>query len=215
MTQRTLVIDTAAPACSVALFDDDQLIAHDYQEIGRGHAEKLVPMIAALPDKGQAETIIVNCGPGSFTGVRIGISAAKALGLAWQSKVYGYQCLHLIAAQARVLLQRSESIYTAMTGGHGEYFVQNFSESRVAIDTFLSLTPQLALENAQSEIFVGSAAQNLVDLITDKTRASDHQILTLYSDARHALELPVDQRQLDATPIYGRPPDAIAALPQQ
>ncbi len=39
--------------------------------VGRGHAERLVPMIAALPDGGRAERILVDCGPGSFTGIRV------------------------------------------------------------------------------------------------------------------------------------------------
>ncbi|WP_246218728.1 tRNA (adenosine(37)-N6)-threonylcarbamoyltransferase complex dimerization subunit type 1 TsaB [Parasphingorhabdus halotolerans] len=97
---RLLAIDTATPACSVALFDHGEIVASNYQEIGRGHAERLIPMIKALPDNGRAKKIIVNCGPGSFTGVRIGLSAAKALALAWNAKVSAYQCLHLIAAQA-------------------------------------------------------------------------------------------------------------------
>ena len=97
MKGRLLAIDTATSACSVALFDNGDLIASDYQEIGRGHAERLIPMIAALPDNGRAKRIIVNCGPGSFTGVRIGLSAAKALALAWNSEVSAYQCLHLVA----------------------------------------------------------------------------------------------------------------------
>jgi len=82
MGARLLAIDTATIACSVALFEDGALIAADYAEIGRGHAEKLIPAIAQLPHRGRADKILVNCGPGSFTGVRIGISAAKALALA-------------------------------------------------------------------------------------------------------------------------------------
>ena len=79
---RTLVIDTATRACSVALFDGKQLLAAQHEVIGRGHAERLLPLIAALPDNGKAEQIMVDVGPGSFTGIRVGVAAAKALGLA-------------------------------------------------------------------------------------------------------------------------------------
>uniref|UniRef100_UPI00359301A6 tRNA (adenosine(37)-N6)-threonylcarbamoyltransferase complex dimerization subunit type 1 TsaB n=1 Tax=Blastomonas sp. TaxID=1909299 RepID=UPI00359301A6 len=78
-----LVIDAATEACSVALFERDALIASDHAVLGRGHAERLIPMIAALPERGRADTILVNCGPGSFTGVRVGLAAARALALAW------------------------------------------------------------------------------------------------------------------------------------
>ena len=100
---RLLAIDCASPACSVALFDDGALIDFRHEELGRGHAERLVPMIAELPGRGQADQIAVARGPGSFTGVRIGIAAARALALAWGADLVGYPSLALIAAQACLL----------------------------------------------------------------------------------------------------------------
>ncbi|HEX8553493.1 MAG TPA: tRNA (adenosine(37)-N6)-threonylcarbamoyltransferase complex dimerization subunit type 1 TsaB, partial [Sphingomonas sp.] len=64
---RTLVIDTATAACSVALIKDGVVIACGHDLVGRGHAEQLVPMIARLPEGGRADHILVDCGPGSFT----------------------------------------------------------------------------------------------------------------------------------------------------
>ena len=98
---RTLVIDSATDACSVALFDDESLIAGEWRQLGRGHVEALVPMIAALPGKGRADRIAVALGPGSFTGLRVGLAAARALALAWGSEVVGYSTLALVAAMAR------------------------------------------------------------------------------------------------------------------
>ena len=88
----TLVIDTATKACSVALYDGEALLASHHEVIGRGHAERLLPLIADLPDKGRAGRIMVDVGPGSFTGIRVGVAAARALGFAWNAEVRGYSC---------------------------------------------------------------------------------------------------------------------------
>ena len=205
MTGRLLAIDTATSACSVALFDNGDLIASDYQEIGRGHAERLIPMIAALPDNGRAKRIIVNCGPGSFTGVRIGLSAAKALALAWNSEVSAYQCLHLVAAQALDKMTQKSSLYVTMNGGHGEYFVQNFTADGIAQDDLQSLGMDAAQKNAQSPFFAGSAAQILA--------AENTQIIItpMLPDASKTQLLGDNANELEVSPIYGRAPDATPA----
>ncbi|VAW02053.1 tRNA threonylcarbamoyladenosine biosynthesis protein TsaB [hydrothermal vent metagenome] len=205
MVSRLLAIDTVTSACSVALFEDQKLIAQDYQEIGRGHAERLIPMIEALPNRGKAEKILVNCGPGSFTGVRIGISAAKALALAWNSELSGYQCLQLVAAQAQELAKNPDSIYVAMIGGHGEYFVQNFSASGEAKDALQSLSATDALGNAQSNRIAGNAAAALAEL-------SPHFVTcNLLPKAAHCLLISEQDRYLNVAPVYGRAPDAVPA----
>lgn len=202
MTGRLLAIDTATTACSVALFDDNILIASEYEEIGRGHAEKLIPMIAALPGKGRSDRIIVNCGPGSFTGVRIGVSAAKALGLAWGVRVDGYQCLSLVAAQARQILDQQIPICVAMAAGHGEFFVQNFDGPGLAIDALVSLSPVASLDHAKSNIIAGSAARALAEGLAN---GEFHEILP---NAAKSYLLLQEMKQLKSKPIYGRQPDA-------
>ncbi|MEL6238307.1 MAG: tRNA (adenosine(37)-N6)-threonylcarbamoyltransferase complex dimerization subunit type 1 TsaB, partial [Pseudomonadota bacterium] len=124
---RVLAIETASEACSVALFEGQSLVAGDHQVLGRGHAEHLVPMIGQLPEKGRAGRILVSLGPGSFTGVRIGLATARALGLAWKAEVLGYPTLQLISEQAR--LNHPGAATVCVNGGHGEWFVQNFSAS--------------------------------------------------------------------------------------
>ena len=98
---RILAIETATEACSTALFDNGTLLDARHEVLGRGHAERLVPMIAELPGKGRAKEIRVSLGPGSFTGVRIGLAVARALGVAWHAQVRGYSTLALVAAIAR------------------------------------------------------------------------------------------------------------------
>ena len=202
MGERLLAIDTATVACSVALFDDGALLAADYAEIGRGHAEKLIPAIAQLPGHGRADRILVNCGPGSFTGVRIGISAAKALALAWGATVQGYSCLSLVAAQARDQLDKARAICVAMHAGHGEYFVQNFSASGDPIAPFATLTPEQAASQLAADVIVGSAAAELAGATGIDTHFS------ILPNAAHISLVASEMKNLPAKPNYGREPDA-------
>lgn len=202
MGRRILAIDTATTACSAALFEDGDILAGDFQEIGRGHAEKLIPMMASLPDKGKADQIVINGGPGSFTGIRIGLSVGKALGLAWNVPVLSYQCLHLVAAQALAKTGHDGFLQVAMIGGHGEYFVQNFHADGTAADALASLLPGKALEYAKGKLVAGSAAEALADL------SADLVAIPMLPDAADALLLPDAARSLTAAPVYGRLPDA-------
>lgn len=117
----TLAISTSSPALSLALFDGDTLIGHDHRIIGRGHAEALIPAIIALMGSGRADAIIVDIGPGSFTGIRIGIAAARALGLAWGVPVTGCTAGALVAAAAGV------PATIRLDAGRGQVLVQDFA----------------------------------------------------------------------------------------
>lgn len=197
---RTLVIDCATEACSAALFDGDALVAGTFEVIGRGHAERLVPMIAELPEKGRAHRIAVSLGPGSFTGVRIGLAAARALGLAWQSEVVGFPTLALVAAMAQA--ERPGPVSVCMTGGHGEWFVQDFAEDGRPQAPLSSLTPPRAAETAPHDFVAGSQAEALVALRGNGTA------LALLPDARRFLLLPPALLDSALAPLYGRAPDA-------
>lgn len=202
---RTLVIDSATEACSVALFDDDRLIAGEWQMLGRGHAEQLVPMIARLPGKGRADRIAVALGPGSFTGVRVGLAAARALALAWKTTLVGYPTLDLVAALARDA-EGALPVTVAMTGGHGEWFVQDFTEDGTPTGPLASLKPADAAGADSASLVAGSQSEALVAARGHGTARP------LWPDARAFSLLPAAALTPTIEPLYGRAPDA--KLPQ-
>jgi tRNA threonylcarbamoyladenosine biosynthesis protein TsaB len=169
--------------------------------LGRGHAEQLVPMIAALPDKGQAGRIVVALGPGSFTGVRVGLAAARALAFAWGAELVGYPTLALVAAMAQAK-HPGEAVTVAMTGGHGEWFVQEFASDGAAHTPLTSLTPVQAAAQGTAALVAGSQAEALVALRASGTA------LPLLPDARQFALLRAADLTADTAPRYGRGPDA-------
>ena len=198
---RTLAIECATEACSVALFEHGKLLAGDYRVLGRGHAEQLVPMIAALPDKGKARRIVVSLGPGSFTGLRVGLAAGRALALAWRAELVGYPTHALVAAMARAQVGELP-VSVVMSGGHGEWFLSEFGADGAALVAALSLTPVAAAAAARAQLVAGSQAAALV------AARGTGQALPILPDARH---LPLLDPALFSPAVqlhYGRAPDA-------
>lgn len=199
---RTLVIETATAACSVALIDGDALIAELHAEVGRGHAERLVPMIAELPDGGRADAILVDCGPGSFTGIRVGIAAARGLAFGWGVSAQGFSSLPLVAAGAFAADPGIAEVAVVLEGGHGEVFMAAYDRQFAQIVPFASLKPDAAMALLDGRAAVGNGVRHLA-------------ALTDAADLREALPRAADARLLAPSlialpprPIYGRAPDA-------
>jgi tRNA threonylcarbamoyl adenosine modification protein YeaZ len=200
---RVLAIETASEACSIALIEGAAIIASDHRVIGRGHAEALVPMIAALPGKGHAGRILVSLGPGSFTGVRIGLATARALGFAWGAEVLGYPTLALIAAQAQAQ-HPGEPVTVCTNGGHGEWFVQDFAADGLPLGAVASLAPAAAAARPLPLRLAGNRAGELAAL----RAPGQHTAAALLPDAAAAPLLVPAVLTHQLAPIYGRGADA-------
>ncbi|AMG75470.1 tRNA (adenosine(37)-N6)-threonylcarbamoyltransferase complex dimerization subunit type 1 TsaB [Sphingopyxis granuli] len=198
---RRLVIDSASEACSAALLDEDRVVDFRHEIIGRGHAERLVPLIAELADGGRADAIAVGCGPGSFAGVRIGVAAARALALGWRIPVQGFSTLALVAAGAAEAVAAADGALVVMEGGHGQWFVQPFGADLAPRAPVRSLLPDEAA-TLDAALAVGNRAEAFV------ARRGSGRALPMLPDARHAAALPPVAFFDDPSPIYGRDPDA-------
>ena len=193
-----LSIDTATAGCSVALIAaDGTVLAEAHEIVGRGHAERLVPMIAELTAARRVSRIAVGCGPGSFTGIRVGIAAARGLALGWGVPLTGVSSLALIAVGA------DEDVAVAIAGGHGELFVQRFAAGPLrAVAPLTALAPAAAADAVPERLVLGSGAEALV-------AARGHgEARMAWPRASDISRLPVDFTTLPPRPIYGRAPDA-------
>lgn len=203
---RSLVIDSASEACSVALLEGGVVLDHRHEVIGRGHAERLVPLIAELADGGRADVIVAGCGPGSFAGVRIGVAAARGLALGWQVPVHGFSTLALVAAGAADAIAAAGGALVVMEGGHGQYFVQPFAADLSPRGDIRSLLPDDAVLIGD-ELVVGNRAEPFV------ARRGTGRALATLPDARAFLRLPPALLIDQPSPIYGRAPDAKPMAP--
>lgn len=197
------MIETTTTACSVAVLVGDDLMDERREQIGRGHAERLIPMIAELPDGGRAGRILVGCGPGSFTGIRVGVAAARAMGLGWGADVSGYSTMALFAAKGFMDAPQAAELVVALIGGHGEFFVQRFARAPfVATSEVASLAPEAAIRFCSADYVIGSAAESFV-AVAECGRCIPGDIAAC--DVRL---LPPTFKQLQPSPIYVRGADA-------
>lgn len=193
-----LAFDTSSAACTAALFDDAGVcLARRDEIIGRGHSERLVPMLDELLAGLKPESILVGVGPGSFTGIRVAIAAAYGLAIGWDAQLSGMSSLALLAAGTPA----NDSVAVAVGGGHGELFVQEFDRGEPVSD-LANLSPAAAAAMTSAKLVIGSGAGTLV------AARGWGEARDALPSAADAMKLAPGQRSLPAKPVYARAPDA-------
>jgi len=138
-----LALDTALAACSAAVLDTRHgILASASVAMRRGHAEALLPAVhQVMDDAGVAfsdlDRIAVTVGPGSFTGLRVGVSAARGIALAARRPAVGITTLAAFAAPALILAQGTP-VLAVIDARHGQFYAQTFggggaTEARIAL----------------------------------------------------------------------------------
>ena len=130
---RILAIDTALGACSACVLDEGeaQPLAHESLAMERGHAEALMPLIERVMDRVEGgfsslDRVAVTVGPGSYTGLRVGVSAARAIAFAAEIPAVGVTTVAAVAAPL-VGREGGRVIAAALDARHGQVWFQALS----------------------------------------------------------------------------------------
>jgi tRNA threonylcarbamoyladenosine biosynthesis protein TsaB len=213
-----LAIDTALDACAAGILDTGtgQLVAYESQPMKRGHAEALMPLLArVMQQSGVAfaalDRIAVTTGPGSFTGLRVGLSAGRGIGLASGKPVVGITTL---AAYAAPLVSRNGDapVFAVIDARHDHVYFQAVSGNGSALQRPCVIPIDEAITAARfgAPQLVGNAAR----LLAARWPAEAPQPVTI--DEQPAPEISwvawlgaaVDPHTALARPFYLRAPDA-------
>lgn len=227
---KLLVLDTAMAACSAAVYDSEQAsaIASAFAAMERGHAEAIAPMVRAVMAKAGLEfraldRIAVTKGPGTFTGVRIGLAMARGLGLALDRPVIGIDTLSAIAANET---SSGIPLLVAADARRNEVYAALFDAKRnlLIVPTVIAIEDCLRRLPDDPIVVIGSAADAIIaaagrnDL--KRSRAGDLPAAANFSSLfRHPGEgrgpdtdgVPAFAGMTDSLapePLYLRPPDA-------
>jgi tRNA threonylcarbamoyladenosine biosynthesis protein TsaB len=215
---RVLAIDTALAACSAAVLDTTQggIIASESLPMVRGHAEALMPLIARVIERAdmalhQVDRVAVTTGPGSFTGLRVGISAARGIALAANKAAVGISTLSAYAAP-HLAEDEMVPVIVAIDARHEHVYLQAFAPGgRILITARLAPlseamraaaeTPARIVGSAALSVADGIAAGGAMPRIVDARGAPDIAWV-----ARMGAAVPDDQSP--PKPRYLRAPDA-------
>ncbi|NRG16525.1 tRNA (adenosine(37)-N6)-threonylcarbamoyltransferase complex dimerization subunit type 1 TsaB [Rhizobiales bacterium] len=216
-----LAIDTALAACSAAVLVDEggekRLFAQS-EDLGRGHAERLMDMIAeVMAEAGVAFTdldrIAVTIGPGSFTGLRVGLSVARGLALVLEIPVIGVTTLGAIAQGARRKLEEQglppSPVLVILDARRDEVYTQAFDADGTPLDEPRVARVADLIQNAKTGMkLAGSGARMLAEaaelddspVISEAGWPEISDVTRLGSQASPSRGAPA--------PLYLRPPDA-------
>lgn len=223
-----LGIDTSTTGCSAAIWSDGGIVAHRFEEMERGQAERLNPMIReVMADSGRGfgdiDAVAVTVGPGAFTGLRIGLAAARAIGLAASAPVVGVTTFETLARAVPGAERTGRTLVVAVNGKRRDVFTQVFDAYSQGVGAPGTLDPATALEElpAGPVLIAGDGGPPLRRALADCAEAGEGtgarirfssamvppnalQVAAVGAETLAAQPRPADPPR----PLYIRPPDA-------
>ncbi len=205
-----LALECSTSACSVALRQSGVLLQILHAE-GRGQAEALVPLIASVMQAtglgwDAIDLIGVSVGPGSFTGLRIGLAAARGLALARNLPIAGVSTADLLAASVSADSHRDRTLLIAIDSKREDLFVQAFPPGGAPPEPLCAMSlDQITAWQKGPMLVVGDAADRFAGLHEGwetQQRLPDAGLLAALAEQRFR-----DGRSLPAHPLYVRAPD--------
>lgn len=217
-----LALDTAFSACSVAVSDlAGNLKACAHLEQRRGQAETLVPMVQEVLKKAGKKPsdlteIVVNTGPGTFAGVRIATSFARAMALSTSAKIIGITAFEALAGvvMLKKQTQSGEKILSLVPGKRGEVSGELFLVEEGALKSIkdpetMPLKALRAFAGGQKVVVAGPDLENY---LKEAPGLEPAEIFSFWPTATDLLDLAADlgpgRRSVTVSPFYLRPPDA-------
>jgi len=202
---RILAIDTALGLCSAAVVEDGRVLAACSEAMQQGHQERLAPLVAEVMAQsklgfGLLQRIGVTVGPGSFTGLRVGLSFAKGLGFARDIPVLGLDSLEAIAASA----PRQGSGLVLVDARRGQVYARRFDGDRATGPSEALTLETLAAGPAPD--WIAGPGVALTDEIWPMAQVDDRPACDPVALARLTAGAGPESRP--PVPVYLRAPDA-------
>lgn len=210
-----LAVDCSAGLCAACVYDAGagRELGREVRDLGKGHAEHLMDVIAkALEAAGKAYAdlgrIGVSVGPGSFTGVRVAVSAARGLALALKIPAVGVTTLEAIAAEAREVSGSRKAVMAVTDAGREDVYAGIYDPLGGVLYHPAVIAPEeaAALASRQGPALAGSAADRVAALMEGaELTGFDGATADIGVYARLAAGRELSGKP---APLYLRPPDA-------
>ena len=219
---KVLAFDTSGAACSAALWEGDGIRAHRFERRERGHAERLMPMVAEVMAEGstklsEIDIFAATTGPGAFTGLSIGLATLRAFALTADRPMLGLTSFEAIAHGTKSSELVGRHLLVAIETKRADLFVQIFTPSLIPVGDAAAVLPERLAELVFPKISIGPllvagdgarrAFPSLRGMGCDCIEASDAEFPDAAVIAALAAKRSNRASNISPAPFYLRSPD--------